>query len=76
MLYPYKVQGDTSLARMYIMKNGATSVYNRQVQKIFVVLSFMGGLIGAIMAGLFIVNVYTGFSYEVALAVHVFKDNN
>jgi hypothetical protein len=36
----------------------------------------MGGLIGAMMAAMFFVKMYTSFSYEVALAVHVFKDNN
>lgn len=36
----------------------------------------MGGLIGAIMACLFVINSYTSFSYEIALAIDVFKDNN
>jgi hypothetical protein len=34
----------------------------------------MGGLIGAVMAGLFIVTSYTSFSYEIALAREIFKD--
>jgi predicted membrane protein len=74
-MYPYRIDNGTSLGVFYVMKDGATSIYTRQVQKIFVVFSFMGGLIGAIMAGMFIVNSYTSFSYEIALAIHVFKDN-
>lgn len=35
----------------------------------------MGGLIGAIMAGLFIMNAYTSFAFEIALATEVFKDD-
>ena len=57
------------------MKDGGSFIFTRQVQKIFVTFSFMGGLIGAIMAGLFIINSYTNFSYEIALAIHVFRDN-
>jgi hypothetical protein len=45
------------------MKDYSNEFYNRQVQKIFVVFSFMGGLIGAIMASLFIINTYTSFAF-------------
>lgn len=45
------------------MKDPTDEYYSRQVQKIFVVLSFIGGLIGAIMAALFIINSYTTFAY-------------
>jgi hypothetical protein len=34
----------------------------------------MGGLIGAVMAGLFIITTYTSFSYEIALARQIFRD--
>ena len=57
------------------MKDYGNEFYVRQVQKIFVVFSFMGGLIGAIMASLFIINTYTSFAYEIALAIDVFKDS-
>jgi predicted membrane protein len=39
------------------------------VQKISNVFSFMGGLIGALMAGLFIVHAYTSFAYEISIAI-------
>jgi hypothetical protein len=34
----------------------------------------MGGLIGAIMAALFIINSYTAFAFEIALSIDVFKE--
>lgn len=57
------------------MKDPSNQTYQRQVQKIFVVFSFMGGLIGAVMACLFIMNVYTSFAFEIALATELFKDD-
>lgn len=52
----------------YIAKGSRSLVYEREVQKISAVFSFMGGLIGAIMAVMFIVNSYTSFSYEISVA--------
>jgi len=46
------------------------------VQKISSVFSFMGGLIGAVMALMFIVQAYTGFSYEIALGLDIFFGKN
>lgn len=34
----------------------------------------MGGLIGALMAVMFIVNSYTSFSYEISIALDVFSN--
>jgi uncharacterized membrane protein YsdA (DUF1294 family) len=58
------------------MKDSAKISYQRAVEKIFVVFSFMGGLIGAVIAGLFIINSYTSFAYEVALALEIFKESD
>jgi uncharacterized membrane protein YsdA (DUF1294 family) len=58
------------------MKDSAKIFYQRSVEKIFVVFSFMGGLIGAVMAGLFIINSYTSFAYELALALDIFKESD
>lgn len=69
ILYPFVISNQTSYASFYIMKDPTQHSYIRSVQKIFVVFSFMGGLIGAVMAGLFIVNTYTTFAFEVALAI-------
>jgi uncharacterized membrane protein len=51
------------------MKNPADLYYTREVQKVFVVFSFMGGLIGAIMAAMFMINSYTSFAFELTLAI-------
>ena len=69
ILYPFGVDNTTSFATFYIMKEPTEEYYTREVQKIFVVFSFMGGLIGAIMASLFIINIYTTFAFELALSV-------
>lgn len=74
ILYPFGVDNTTSFATFFIMKEPTEEYYVRQVQKIFVVFSFMGGLIGAIMAALFIMNSYTTFAFELALSLQVFKD--
>ena len=63
ILYPIAISNTTCLATFYIMKDYGNEFYVRQVQKIFVVFSFMGGLIGAIMASLFIINTYTSFAF-------------
>jgi hypothetical protein len=76
ILYPFGVDSTTAYARFSIMKEPTEIYYTRQVQKIFVIFSFMGGLIGAIMASLFIMNIYTSFAFELALSVEVFRDKN
>lgn len=69
ILYPFTVNSNTSFATFFVMKDPSQTTYQRAVEKIFVVFSFMGGLIGAVMAGLFIINSYTSFAYELALAL-------
>lgn len=48
--------------------------YKREVQKISSVFSFIGGLIGAVVAILFMINSFTNFSYELSLAIKVFNN--
>lgn len=62
VMYPYQINADTPLAKMFILKSPASITYNRQVQKISAVFSYIGGLIGAVLAVMFIVNSYTSFS--------------
>lgn len=33
----------------------------------------MGGMIGAVSAVLFIINIYTSFSFEISIALQIFK---
>lgn len=56
-----------------VAKSPKSITYTREVQKISTVFSFIGGLIGALMAGLFIINSYTSFAFEISIAMAVFK---
>jgi hypothetical protein len=53
-------------------------VYTRNVRKISNVLSFIGGIISALLTVLFIMNSYTTFAFEVSIdevnTVHVVKE--
>lgn len=48
-------------------------VYTRNVRKISNVLSFIGGIISALLAVLFIMNSYTTFAFEVSIASEIFS---
>jgi hypothetical protein len=55
------------------MKSHSSLVYTREVQKISVVFSYIGGLVGAITAFLFLVKSYTDSSLEVNIGISLFK---
>ena len=63
VLYPFKVTNSQPYAVYILRKDQASITYTRQVQKISEVLSFIGGIIGAILGLLFILNSYTSFSF-------------
>ncbi len=69
IIYPTSYKAVSFYGQFCILKDYSNQYYERSVQKIFVVFSFMGGLIGAIMACLFIINTYTSFAFELALAL-------
>jgi hypothetical protein len=48
-------------------------VYTREVQKLSAVFSFMGGMIGAVSAVLFVIKIYTSLSFEFSIAFEIFK---
>jgi hypothetical protein len=50
-------------------------VYNRQVQKISAVFSYIGGLVGAITALLFLVKSYTDSSLEISIGIKLFEED-
>jgi len=60
---------------MFLTKSTNSFVYKREVQKISSVFSFMGGMIGAVSAVLFIIKLYTNFSFEISIAHELFEDN-
>ena len=57
----------------FISKSSDSYTYNRVVQKVSEVFSFVGGIIGACSAVLFFLHNYTDFSLEVMIASSVFK---
>ena len=60
---------------MFLTKSTNSFVYKREVQKISSVFSFMGGMIGAVSAVLFIIKLYTNFSFEISIAQELFEHN-
>jgi hypothetical protein len=74
-MYPYKINEGVPLAKIFILKSPSSITYNRQVQKISAVFSYIGGLIGAVLAVMFMVNSYTSFSLEITIAYEIFKQH-
>jgi hypothetical protein len=52
-----------SYLQINIMRKGNSLIYHRSVQKISTVISYIGGVVGAITALMFLVKFYTDFSY-------------
>lgn len=73
MIHPFPVANGSSYVNFYIAKSADSIVYARSVQKVSSVVSFMGGMIGAVSAVLFIINIYTSFSFEISIALQIFK---
>ena len=59
---------DISYVYFDVKKSTSSTIYTRNVKKISNVLSFIGGIISAILATLFIMNSYTAFAFEVSIA--------
>ncbi len=55
-------------------KSSNSVTYNREVQKISTVLSFIGGMISAVSALLFIIKAYNSQAFEMEIASELFKD--
>lgn len=58
---------------MYLAKSVNSLIYTRQVQKISAVFSYIGGLVGAITALLFLIKTYTDISLEITIGLHLFQ---
>jgi hypothetical protein len=69
---PYKFTSSSSYAGIYLAKSANSLLYTREVQKISAVFSYIGGLVGAVTALLFIVKSYTDSSLEVTLGISLF----
>jgi hypothetical protein len=72
IFHPYTTFQST-YASYYLVKSPTTYTYQRVVQKISTVFSFIGGLISAISAALFILKIYNNLAFEVSLAICIFK---
>jgi hypothetical protein len=70
--HPYTVSANTALAGVVLAKSPNSFIYNREVQKISAVLSYVGGLVGAITAVLFLVKQYNDSSLEVTIGISLF----
>lgn len=63
MNHPFGISdANAPLARVLLAKSTNTLKYSRQVQKISTVFSYIGGLVGAITAFLFLMKSYTDSS--------------
>lgn len=75
--HPYSINpvNQANYVTFGIAKSPNSIFISREVQKLSTVFSFMGGLIGALMAGLFIINSYTSFAFEISIALSIFRDS-
>ena len=72
MNHPFESTIEDSLIKFYFAKSPDSIIYNREVQKLSTVFSFLGGTIGAFSAVFFILKLYTNFSFEIAIAFSIF----
>jgi hypothetical protein len=56
-----------------IAKSDSSLVYTRSVEKISMVFAFMGGIIAAVLALLFLLNIYNSAAFELSMAVSIFS---
>jgi len=61
--HPFQTNINGTYAAFSIAKSSNSIVYTREVQKLSAVFSFMGGMIGAVSAVLFVIKIYTSLSY-------------
>lgn len=62
-----------SYASYLIVKSPTKYTYQREVQKISNIFSFIGGLISAISTALFIFKSYNLLTFELTVALNIFK---
>ncbi len=73
--HPYTVSEYTGYANLYLAKSSNSLKYNRSVQKISAVFSYIGGLVGALTAILFLLKNYTATSLELSMAIELFHQS-
>lgn len=70
--HPYTVGGNLGYACLSLARSSNSLKYTRSVQKISVVFSYIGGLVGVVTALLFLLKTYTATSYEIGMAIDLF----
>jgi hypothetical protein len=56
------------------VKSSSSIIYDREVQKISTVFSFVGGMVSAVSAVLFIIKSYNSQAFEIEIASTIFTD--
>jgi hypothetical protein len=72
--HPFAVTNVTGYVNLYFSKSSNSLNYQRDVQKISAVFSYIGGLVGALTAVLFLMKTYTDTSLELTIAIALFKE--
>lgn len=72
--HPFTTSNVSGFANFYFSKSSNSLKYQREVQKISAVFSYIGGLIGALTAVLFLMKTYTDTSLELTIAMALFKE--
>ncbi len=70
--HPFSYSNYSGYANIYFSKSPNSIYITREVQKISAVFSYIGGLVGALTAVLFLLKKYTDLSFEVAIAKSLF----
>ena len=60
-------------ANLYFYRAPESYIYSRTYQKIIDTFSYIGGLLGAILILVFIVNFYNEYAYEIIFAASIYK---
>lgn len=71
--HPFQTSIDGAYAILCLAKSQNSIIYKREVQKLSAVFSFIGGMIGAVSAVLFILKIYTGLAFEFSIALEIFS---
>ena len=56
-----------------IIKSTDKYIFQRTVQKLSTIFSYIGGVISSLLTAFFIMNRYTSFSFEISMANELFK---
>lgn len=72
-MQPFTTSANSTFINFHFVKSADSLSYKRQVLKISFVLSFIGGGIGILVFLMFIIRMYTSFSFNKAIANKIFN---